>query len=100
MCKLGHGKQTNVTQTYQRRVSRGRAQSRRMLCGQVKFISPKARRQETAIRPCGHLGQRHVLAILNSCRYQLKLVIEQKIIIIIIQNIINKMTLTVLPALH
>ena len=50
-------------------------------------ISLKVRRQETAIRPCGHLGQLHLLAILNSYRHKLKLVIEHKKF----QNIIKTM---------
>ena len=46
---------------------------------QVYFtISLKVRRQETAIRPCGHLGQLHLLAMLNSYRHKLKPVIEHK----------------------
>ena len=48
----------------------------------------KVSRQETAIRPCGHLGQLHLLAILHSYRHKLKLVIETKKI----QNIINNVT--------
>ena len=43
---------------------------------QVYFtIRLKVRRQETAIRPCGQL---RLLAILNSYRHKLKLVIEIK----------------------
>ena len=46
---------------------------------QVYFTTRlKVRRQETAIRPCGHLGQLHLLAIHNSYRHKLKLVIEIK----------------------
>ena len=46
---------------------------------QVYFIIRlKVCRQDTAIRPCGHLSQLHLLAILNSYRHKLKLVIENK----------------------
>ena len=41
-------------------------------------IRLKVRWQKTAIRPCGHLDQMHVLAELNSDRHQLNLVMEQK----------------------
>ena len=51
-------------------------------------ISLKVSRQETAIRPCGHLGQLHLLGILNSYRHKLKLVNEYKKT----QNIINNVT--------
>ena len=44
---------------------------------QVYFtIRLKVRRQETAIGPCGHLGQLHLLAILNRYTHQLNLVME------------------------
>ena len=56
---------------------------------QVYFTtSLKVSRQETAIRPCGHQGELHLLAILNSYRRKLKLVIEHKKT----QNIINNAT--------
>ena len=49
------------------------------MSGQVYFTTRlKVRRQETAIRPCGHLDQMHVLAELKSDRHQLNLVMEQK----------------------
>ena len=46
---------------------------------QVYFtIGLKVGKQETAIRPCGHLGRLHLLAILNCHRHKFKLVIEHK----------------------
>ena len=66
---------------------------------QVYFtIRLKVRRQETAIRPCGHLGQLHLLAILNSYRHKLKLVIENKKLKISLKML--QVTITVLPALQ
>ena len=66
---------------------------------QVYFtIRLKVRRQETAIRPCGHLGQLHLLAILNSYRHKLKLVIENKKLKISLTML--QVTITVLPALQ
>ena len=44
---------------------------------QVYFTTRlKVRRQETAIRPSGHLGQLHLLAILYSYMHKLNLVME------------------------
>ena len=42
-------------------------------------ILSKARMRKTAKRPCGHLGQLHLLEILKCYRHKLKLVIEQMV---------------------
>ena len=71
------------------------------MLSQVYFtIRLKVRRQETAIRPRGHLGQLHLLAILNSYRHQLYLVMEPPPQKKNSKRHKQKITLTVLLALH